>query len=617
MFLLVGLVQFFRLTSAQAAYSAGSADGDFIVAMGTDVAGLDPALDLDSTSLLVAKQIYDTLVTYQPGSSLTTPSLAESWTVSSNGLLWTINLRAGVKFQDGNALNASAVAYNLERWWDPAHPYHNGSFVYFNGLFGGFKGDPNCLIAGVATNGTSQVKISLSRPSSNLPSILALPAFSIASPAAIQAGTLSSNPVGSGPFKFIERLPGDHVSLGVNPDYWGGAPKLGTLTFKVIANTADRYAALENGSVHSVGDLHNDYAASAASDPKMQASWRPAVSIGYLGINRSRTPLDNLLVRQAIAHAINKPDLISNHYLNGTQAAGQFLPPAIWGYKPSLTDYAYDPALAISLLSQAGYSSGFTTTLSYRPVSRPYLPDPAATANAIQADLQAVGIQATVIEYDSTTFLQKVYSGELDLFLLGWSPDYPHSDNYFSPILCSSTSISVGPIDTQLCNGVQAALSMPDFNDQLAAYQTASQRVHDSLPLVPLANTRSPLIMRDVVAGLNPSLIGAEEYKSATITGAAQSMISPDTGGSLVYTNTQGQLARIIVPAEAVITTTLLRYAAMETTSAPPYFASAKHSFELSAHRNGDNLPGFLFQKPILITLGYADSQVTRLKRRA
>jgi peptide/nickel transport system substrate-binding protein len=609
----ISIISLFQPGSAQATRSRASAAGDYVVAIGVDVVQLDPALANDSNSFLVANQIFDTLVKHQPGGSIPEPGLAESWTISPNGLLWTFNLRSGVKFHDGTTVDASAVVYNLERWWDPAHPAHIGSFEYFSFIFGGFKGDSDCLIAGIAAVGASQVQITLSRPYAPLPSMLDMPAFSIASPTAIQLGTLSSLPVGSGPFKFVDWLPGDRLHLDANPSYWAGAPRLGTLTFRVIPSEADRFLALPAGSVHSVGDLPDSYATIAASASELQVLWRPSANIGYLGINRAHTPLDNLQVRQAIAHAVNWQNLINNHYTPGDQLASQFLPPAIWGYNPSLTAYTYDPALSISLLAQAGYPAGFSTTLSYRPVIRVYLPNPADTANAIKNDLEAVGILTTVIEYESNTFLNKYVNGELDLFLLGWGADYLHPDNFYTFHLCNPGNLGFGPLDALLCSNLQAALAEPDFDQQVIDYQAAGQRIYDTLPFVPIVHARSALLVRQNVAGLVASPSGFEEYRTAYFAEAVQVVVVPETGVSLVYTDAQSEPTTIEVPAEAVTQTTILRYVAMGATSIPSGYGSANHAFELNAFRDGELLVGFIFEQPITITIDYTDADVSML----
>jgi peptide/nickel transport system substrate-binding protein len=330
--------------SPGAELSAGAgaaATGAFTAALSVDVQGLDPALLTDSVSLLVTSQIYDTLVAYEPGGSAPIPALAQSWSASADGKTWTFNLRPGVKFHDGMPLNATGVVFNFQRWWDSANPYHTGSFDAFKAVFGGFKDDPNCLVAGVGPAGPLQFQITTTQASPGLPTSLALDAFAIASPAAIQAGTLGASPVGTGPYRFAERVAGDHVSLQANPAYWGSASRLASLVFRVIPDGDQRLAAVVAGTAHSADQFSDPQLLAALSNPKLQVLWRVAQSVGYLGMNRAHTPLDQPLVREAIAHAINRPKLIADHYDVRSQVAGQFLPPAIWGYDSSLTGYKY------------------------------------------------------------------------------------------------------------------------------------------------------------------------------------------------------------------------------------------------------------------------------------
>jgi peptide/nickel transport system substrate-binding protein len=500
--------------AAASPYSPPAATAVFTVAIGSDVDQLDPALTIDGFSLLVSSQLYDTLVAYQPGTSVPAPGLAESWTVSPDGKTWTFNLRSGIRFHDNTALDAAAVAYNFNRWWDPAHPSHNGSFDWFRMLFGGFKGDANCKIAGVAALNATQFRLTLTDAYSPLPSILAMPALAIASPAAIQSGTLAVTPVGSGPFTFVQWTPGDHIQLRANAGYWSSPPHVSTLTFKVIASPADQLAALQSNAVHSAHSLGPDEISAAESDPRLRAFWRPSTNVGYLGINRAHTPLDNLLVRQAIAHAVNRAQIAANDYLAGTELDSQVLPSGIWGRDPGIADYAYNPVLARSLLAQAGFPHGLTTTLAYRDVMRDYLPHPAPIAEAIQTDLQAVGITTTLDVIESGVFLDMLRNGELDLYLFGWDADYVHPDDFFNPILCDGY-LAFGPKDNALCNQVQASLAEFNFNSQLTQYQWASRRVYATLPLLPLAHTRTALVTRREIVGLSASPLANEAYKGA------------------------------------------------------------------------------------------------------
>jgi len=163
-------------------FTAQRTQSTFAFAMGADATGLDPALATDSHSFLITNQIYETLINVEPGGTRPVPGLAESWMASPDGLTWTLTLRPGVKFHDGTNLDAAAVVYNLERWWDSAHPYHNGSFDFFGYMFGGFKGDANCVISSISTISAYQVQIVLKTPDSPLLNTLAMPAFAIPAP---------------------------------------------------------------------------------------------------------------------------------------------------------------------------------------------------------------------------------------------------------------------------------------------------------------------------------------------------------------------------------------------------------------------------------------------------
>lgn len=486
----------------------------FVVAINNDPDGLDPAITFDSNTILVTSQILETLVSYGTADMRPSPGLATGWTASPNGLTWTFTLRPGIKFHDGTDFDATAVVFNFNRWWDTTNPYHKGSFDYFQYIFGGFKGDPNCLITNVNAPDATHVTITLKNPYSPLPSTLGLQSFAISSPAAIQAGTTITKPVGTGPFTFVNQVIGDQILLNSNQSYWNGKPYFNSLTFKVITDDNNRFAALQANTVQSAYDLPNSFVSSAGADTNLKVLYRSILDTGYLGMNRLHPPLDNLMVRQAIAHAINRQHIISNFYGPGDTLAQQLVPSNLWGYDPTITNYTYDPALAHSLLVSAGFTHGITTTLDYRNVIRQYILDPTGVANAIKDDLLAVGITVTLNEYPSTTFLDKYNNGELNLFLIGWGADYPHPYDFLNNILCNSY-LAYGSKDNTLCGMLQNDLTVTDFPTQLATYKAAGLEVNDTLPLLPLAQGRTPLIVRKNVAGVIVSPMNMDSHLRA------------------------------------------------------------------------------------------------------
>jgi len=452
---------------------------------------LDPATTFDGLSLHVTAHIYETLVAADESDLYrTSPGLAESWTVSSDGLTWTFTIRPGAKFHDGTEVDANAIVYNINRWWDPTHPYYAGDSTYFNSLFRGPKGDPQSSFVSVAASEPLKVTIQLDSPDSTILAKLAMPAFGIASPQAIQAGTLASNPVGSGPYKFVAWQVNEYVDMETN-DQWVTVPEIEHLRFQIIPGPEERLAALKSGQAQASPGLQF-LLDEVPTGGNLRVEWHPSIDVGYLGINRAFTPLGNVLVRQAIAHAVDRKTIATNSYTAGDLVATDLLPPQLWGVDPDLEDYAYDPQTAMDLLDQAGYSNGFAITLSYRDVYRSYMPDPGATAAAIASDLEAIGIDVTVEQLESGEFINKVYAGELEMFLLGWSADYPHPINIYGFVLCG---IELGPTDDELCDTLNESGNTTSQAEEEALIQKASRRAHETVPVLPLAHSRQPLVV--------------------------------------------------------------------------------------------------------------------------
>lgn len=482
---LIGVVQ------AQGGRAVAGATNEITTVLAGNPESLDPATTYDGIALQVTSHIFETLVAadgtskFRPG-----PGLAESWTVSPDGLTLTFTLRPGAKFHDGTEANADAVVYNIQRWWDPDHPHYAGDLMYLSYLIGGPKGDANALIIDVTAVEPVKVRIQLRVPDNTLLARLSTPMLGIASPQAIQAGTLATVPVGSGPYKFVTWQTDQYIDLAAN-EKWVPMPKLGQLRFQIIPLPEDRLAALRSGQAHaSTGlDFLLDDIDTTGS---LRVEWHPSSDTGYLGLNRGHSPLDKKLVRQAIAHAVNRKEIVKNYYAPGDIVAQDLLPPQLWGADPNLEDYTYDPQKAVNLLAQAGYPNGFTITLSFRDVFRSYLPNPAATAAAIASDLEVAGIEVTVEQLESAAFVDKLYAGELELFLLGWGIDYPHPHNMFEGMLCVDY---FGPRDDELCDTLEDSTRAATQAEAEALIHQVSRRAQETVPVLPLVHSRPSLVI--------------------------------------------------------------------------------------------------------------------------
>jgi peptide/nickel transport system substrate-binding protein len=382
---------------------------------------------------------------------------------------------------------------------------------------------PKSLLASIEKVDATTVRFTLSRPDVTFLQKLAFPAFGMQSPANVQkcngGGDLLRNPVGTGPFKFVEWVPGDHITLQRNDGYWGQKPALETLTYRVIKEAPARLLELQAGAVDGVDNLSPDDIPAAQADPNLAVYLRPPFNIGYLGINRAHKPLDDVRVRQAIAMAVNKADLVKALYPPTAQTASQFVPPGIFGHTSGLEDWPYAPDQAKKLLAEAGYPNGFKTTLWVMPVSRGYYPTPDRVGEAIQANLAAVGIQAEIVTYDWGIYLDKVFAGEADLFLLGWLADYPDATNFLDNFFGAGSDNSLGPKFPELVQMLQEAGSTTDQVKRQALYDKANRFIHDNLPAVPVVHNSSALAFRKTVKDVKPSPLNLESFLPVSVEG--------------------------------------------------------------------------------------------------
>ncbi|MBC7225554.1 MAG: transporter substrate-binding domain-containing protein, partial [Anaerolineae bacterium] len=216
------------------------------------------------------------------------------------------------------------------------------------------------------------VKISLCRPDPALPFKVAFGSLAIHSPANLEkyggGGDLGMNPVGTGPYKLVEWVRDDHITLEANPDYWGEPPKIKTLVMRPIPEAAARFLELQAGTVDVINNLGTDDFPAAEADPNIQVLERPPLNIGYLWMQRDLKPFDDERVRQAVAMCVDREALVKAFYPPASLVAEQFLPPGMFGYTEGLKWYDRDVEKAKALLAEAGYPDGIEARLSLRDV---------------------------------------------------------------------------------------------------------------------------------------------------------------------------------------------------------------------------------------------------------
>lgn len=385
------------LTGVAAAALAVAATGafakdDITVALQLEPPHLDPtSAAAGAIDSVLYTNVFEGLTRFM-GDGSVVPGLAESWEISEDGLTYTFKLREGVTFHDGTTMDAEDVKFTLDRI--NAEDSANAQKALY------------AAISEVTVVDPQTVEVKLSEPNGNLLFNLAWGDAVIVAPESIEA--IKQTPVGTGAFKFDEWRQGDKITLSRYDDYWGDAPALASATFKFISDPTAAFASVMAEDV----DVFAGFPA-PENIPQFEADPRFQVLVGstegetILSINNQRAPFDNVKVREAVAHAIDRQAIIDGAMFGyGTPIGTHFAP-----HNPDYTDLtemsAYDPEKSKALLAEAGFPDGFETTL--------HLPPPSYARRGgeiIAAQLAEVGIKAQITNVEWAQWLETVFKGK-------------------------------------------------------------------------------------------------------------------------------------------------------------------------------------------------------------
>ncbi|MCS7216165.1 MAG: glutathione ABC transporter substrate-binding protein [Candidatus Bipolaricaulota bacterium] len=379
--------------------------GELIIAFGTDPESLDPNKITSAPAGMVLTHIAETLLTMTEDLEIA-PLLAESWEFSEDSLALTLYLRKGVKFHDGTPFNAEAVKVNLER-------FRRASYRFL--LY------PRVQRIEVVDEYT--VRLHLDMPFAPIISHLSHNFVAMVSPkqiAELPEGQDIVAPIGTGPFKFDKWVRGEYVRIVRNDEYWGPKPYVDAVVFRVVPSDATRLVLLETGQVHAIMRVPPLDAPRVAATPGLEVVKVPSVRTIYIAFNYQKAPWTDRRVRQALNYAVDKEAIVKEILGGAGGVSDAPIMPLIFGYSPQ-KPYEYDPEKAKKLLAEAGIPKGFKVTL-YHPTGR-YMMD-AAIAEAVQAYLRNVGIEAELITMEWAAYLsflfKPVHEATFDMFLLGW-----------------------------------------------------------------------------------------------------------------------------------------------------------------------------------------------------
>ncbi|XKH51709.1 ABC transporter substrate-binding protein [Chryseomicrobium palamuruense] len=484
-----------------------------IFGRGGDSVSLDPIAVTDGESFKVTQNVFETLVNFGEQDTTINPGLAKEWTVSDDGLTYTFMLEEGVKFHDGTDFNAEAVVANFDRWSSGTAD----KYYYYKSMFGGFGDEEGHVIESVTADDEFTVTFKLKRPQAPFLKNIAMSPFGMGSPTAFEAAgdAFGDEPVGTGPFKFVEWKRNDSITIEKFEDYWQeGFPKLDRVVFRAIPDNSARLNALLTGEIDLADGVNPSDGASIEGDAALQLFERPSMNIGYLGLTNTRPPFDNVLVRQAMNHAIDKQAIVDAFFEGRAEVAVNPMPPSISGYNDQIEGYDYDPERAKELLAEAGLPDGFEMELWAMPVPRPYMPDGMKVAEVMQKNLADVGITAEIVSFEWATYLEKARNGEADAFMLGWTGDNGDADNFLYVLLDGDNIGSNNYTyydNEELHELLIAAQSEVDENTRNELYMQAQEIIHEDAPWVPLAHSTPLLAGKAELTGFKPHPTGSDK----------------------------------------------------------------------------------------------------------
>ncbi len=465
--------------------ACGRFGGTLVFAQSQDAVSLDPHDIEDGLSVNNTSNVFDTLVRFKADSTQVEPSLAESWTVSPDGLVWTFKLRKGIRFHDGTPFNAEAVKFNYDRQVDAKNPYHNGTFPYADFTFQNVKS--------VDVVDGSTVRFTLSAPYAPFIANQAMFSTGIVSPTAVKkyGKDFFKHPVGTGPFKFVEWVKGDHATYEANKTYWAGRPCVDRLIVRGVPDNTVRVLELEKGTAHIIDQVNPQDYERIRGNPNLELFTAPGLNVGYIAMNTTKEPFNDVRIRRAVNYAIDRQAITKAFYAGVGAPAKNPMPPTIWGYNDAVKPYEHNVAKAKQLIAEAGYPNGFGAELWWPNRARPYLTQPQKIAEAFQQQLAEAGIRVKLVTFEWGTYLKKTAAGEHQMMILGWTGDNGDPDNFIYVLLDkdnigkSNRAYYKNETTHQLLIKAQ---QVADQAGRANLYRQVQQILHDDAPWAPFVH---------------------------------------------------------------------------------------------------------------------------------
>lgn len=499
----------------------------------------NPELTSNGTTGYILGQIYDGLVSVKSGASEIEPSLAESWTISEDGLAYSFKLRHGVKWQSNEKFaptrefNADDVLFTFDRMMKRDHPYakvNGGNYITFNTKLAD-------ALASVTKLDDYTVVFKLKAPLAPFIGIMAHQSLAITSAeyadTLSKAGTpelLDRDPIGTGPFSLQDYQTDAVVRLVPFNDTWGKAigdtertPMVDAAILAISPDASVRLQRALAGECQIALYPNLVDRETIEKSGNLNAVQTPVASTGFITFNFRDDTFKDKRVREALADAINMKPLVDVVYEGMGKATGSLVPPALWGYDEALGPHEYDIEKAKSLLAEAGFPKGFSTELWAVPVARPYMPNGRRAAEMIQADWAAIGVKAEIVTFEWAEYIQRARDGDAKVGMFGGIYDFPDPsqipNNYFG---CDSSGKPSPSNIGAWCNDEFNALmnkagTLNSQKEREALYKKAQEIFHEEVPAVILGGADTFTAVNKRVKGYVPAIFGTSRLSGVTV----------------------------------------------------------------------------------------------------
>lgn len=464
--------------------------GTLTVSLSSSPRNLDPIMYTGSYEGQIIQNVCSRLVEYNKDLTKIVPSVADSWTISDDGLTYVFKIHKGIhfqkgKYQDGRELTAEDVAYSLNR---------SAKESSLNRLD---------MLENATVTGDGEVTCKLKSPNASFITALTDAGNSIVPKEEVKGwgDKFGQHLVGSGPFAMESFKLDQEAVLVKNPGYWVAEPNLDKLVFKVITDPNQAVNALKTGEIDVASQINGEAVENVRKDPKLELLETPGLQVSYLYFNQVHGPTKDIKVREALIKAIDAKELTESIYKYGEAVPAKLaLPSGSWGYDKSLESLvpAYDPKGAKKLLAEAGYPDGFECDLY---ISNTTLREKMATL--VQAYLKTnLNVTVNIKKSEWGTFSEEASSGKADMYGMSWSwyPDpFFFLNKLFSTSEIGALGNGQGFSNPDVDKLLDQALKATDQNQRADYYKQALKIITEQMPGLFYANDK-------VIHGINPKV---------------------------------------------------------------------------------------------------------------